>query len=259
MDNLRWILLAVGVLFLAALALWELLRKRDASARDDAPAVRREPGLDPADLPSEEGPVLRGHADLRRDPPLVMLDDVDAADAVPVGVATEVAVDRPRAFDLDIDIDIDVDDESAPSAVIHWPPLEQDRILWLRLLPRSGGRFAGRPVRQALVGRGLVLGPQDIFHWADREGRVLASVASLTRPGSFVLSEMDGQSYAGLNLFAVLPGPLPPRRALEELLDLARELAGRLGGDIQDDQGRPLDEALLAEMRAGLELGEDSV
>jgi FtsZ-interacting cell division protein ZipA len=252
MDNLRWILLGVGLLFLAALALWELLRKREAAGRDDGPVVRREPGLDPADLPSEDGPVLRGPADMRRDPPLVMLDDVDAADAVPVGVASEVAVDRPRAFDLDAEDDV-------TPAVIHWPPLEQDRILWLRLLPRNGGRFAGRPVRQALVGRGLVLGPQDIFHWADRDGRVLASVASLTRPGSFVLAEMDDQSYAGLNLFAVLPGPLPPRRSLEELLGLARELAGRLGGEIQDDQGRVLDEALLAEMRAGLEPGEGAV
>ncbi|MFM1887517.1 MAG: hypothetical protein RL026_2674 [Pseudomonadota bacterium] len=262
MDNLRWILLGAGLVFLAVLLVWELLRRRHAVQSREATPQRREPALDTVDLDDEVLRVGR-EGDLRRDPPVVRLEALDAGESpLRVAVHAEVAVDRPRAAlptAVPDEESVDELDEGAlgeveePPAVIHWPPLEQEQILWLRVLPRAeGGRFGGRPVRQALVGRGLVLGPQDIFHWVDRDGRVIASVASLTRPGGFVMSEMDNHSYAGLNLFSVLPGPLPERRTFEELLGLARDLAARLGGELFDDQGLPLDDARLAQLRGSL-------
>jgi FtsZ-interacting cell division protein ZipA len=51
---------------------------------------------------------------------------------------------------------------------------------------------------------------------------------------------MAGAAYAGVALFAVLPGPLPAQQAFEELLVTGRALAGRLGGNLQDERGGPL-------------------
>jgi len=262
MGELRWILLGLGALFLVGLALWEMRRPRHSARRADA--------LDPADGTSlRDAPVMRAGddgsfdlpdiraADLRRDPPLVVLDDMRASDAdESLQVALEVAVDRPGAAaapEAPITADAEpVSSTDAGPVAIQWPPAEQERILWLRVMPQPQARFSGRQLRQAVTSCGLVHGPQDIFHWADDTGRVIASVANLVRPGNFDPATLDAQHYPGLHLFSVLPGPLAPLQTFDELLGLARELAGRLQGVVQDERGEPLDAARLEALRDSL-------
>jgi cell division protein ZipA len=107
-------------------------------------------------------------------------------------------------------------------------------------------------MRQALNGCGLVHGPQDIFHWVDESGQVIASAANLLRPGSFDLATMDAQDFPGLHLFSVLPGPLDPLHAFDELLGLARDLATRLNGLVQDERGRTVDAQAVEALRQAL-------
>jgi hypothetical protein len=274
MGELRWILLGLGALFLAGLALWEMRRPRHSARRGDAldpadgTALRDAPVMRAGDEGAFDLPEIRA-ADLRRDPPIVVLDDMRASDAdESVHVAPEVAVDRPGAVaagavastagagmgtppEADRLADPPAEPQADPVA-IQWPPAVQTRILWLRVMPLAQGRFAGRQLRQAVTSCGLVLGPQDIFHWADDAGRVIASVANLVRPGNFDPATLDAQQYPGLHLFSVLPGPLAPLHTLEELLGLARELAGRLQGVVQDERGQPLDAARLEALRDSL-------
>jgi FtsZ-interacting cell division protein ZipA len=63
---------------------------------------------------------------------------------------------------------------------------------------------------------------------------------------------MDGLSYRGVAMFAVLPGPVAPSQALEQLLEAARGIAERLGGVLQDDRGAPLSVARIDQLRAEL-------
>jgi cell division protein ZipA len=133
--------------------------------------------------------------------------------------------------------------------VLGWPPESERIILALRLVPRSGERFLGVSVRQALVGEGFQHGEFSIFHKPLGDGRVILSIASLTRPGTFEPSTMDAASFAGLNLFTVLPGPLSGRESFERLLLVGRTLAQRLRGELLDQRGQPLDEARLEELR----------
>ena len=134
---------------------------------------------------------------------------------------------------------------------VEWPPDEMRRILALRLMA-SEERFSGRLLRLALAAEGFRLGRFEIFHLPDAHGCALVSVASLTRPGTFDLDAMDGQRYAGLNLFTVLPGSLPASEAFEALLGAALNLNERLQGEVQDERGEPLSEARLAELRQTL-------
>ena len=134
---------------------------------------------------------------------------------------------------------------------VEWPPDEMRRILALRLIA-SEERFSGRLLRLALAAEGFRLGRFEIFHLPDAHGCALVSVASLTRPGTFDLDAMDGQRYAGLNLFTVLPGSLPASEAFEALLGAALNLNERLQGEVQDERGEPLSEARLAELRQTL-------
>jgi cell division protein ZipA len=133
--------------------------------------------------------------------------------------------------------------------VLDWPPEAQRRIVALRVVPRPGERFNGSALRQALVGEGFIHGELDIYHKPIGDGRVVLSAASLTRPGTFDPRTIDGLLFGGLNLFAVLPGPLPPRETVERLCLAGRTLAQRLRGDTLDSRGQPLTEARVAEMR----------
>jgi cell division protein ZipA len=139
--------------------------------------------------------------------------------------------------------------ELPQTVVLDWPPEDQRRIVALRVVPRAGERFNGSALRQALVGEGFIHGELDIYHKPAGDGRALLSAASLTRPGTFDPKTIDGLLFAGLNLFAVLPGPLPPRDTVERLVLVGRTLAQRLRGETLDARGQALSDARVAELR----------
>ena len=141
----------------------------------------------------------------------------------------------------------------APQITLAWPAEGQRRIVTLRVVPRGEPRFAGRALRQAFSGCGFWHGPMDIFHLPDDQGRVLISAAALAQPGTFDPSIMDSQRFSGLNLFAVLPAPIPQREVFEELVHAARQLAERLGGLITDQHGEELTAERISRLRQSLE------
>jgi len=281
MSELRWTLLILGVVFIAALAWWERHRPRQASgdraaertaARQPAageptrtlPQMRARDPLAMHDLPAV--PVLEparldaGHPSPGKAPAEPVAPDsaatesaardaaaqaaalVDAVHAVPAGVALESLPSLPPA--------------AAPR--VDWPPDERRRIVAVRLVAPQPERFPGRSLRQALAAEGFVLGRFAIFHKPDEEQRAVLSAASLTRPGTFDVETMDSQHYGGLSLFAVLPGPKPPPQAFDELVVTARNLNERLCGILQDEQGSPLTAARIALLRERLSAGAAS-
>ena len=139
--------------------------------------------------------------------------------------------------------------EAPPASVIvEWPAADASQVLAVRVI--SGGeRFSGRAVRLALAAEGFMLGTFEIFHKPAADGRALLSIASLNKPGTFDPHSIDMQRFSGLNLFAVLPGPVPGPQAVEELLACAQVLAQRLRAVLQDEQGAPLNPARIAALR----------
>jgi FtsZ-interacting cell division protein ZipA len=67
---------------------------------------------------------------------------------------------------------------------------------------------------------------------------------------------MDSGLFLGLNLFAVLPGPLPGRDTVDKLLIAGHTLAQRLRGELRDARGEALTEARLTEMRREAAAGD---
>lgn len=139
----------------------------------------------------------------------------------------------------------------APAAalIVEWPPEAERQILTLRVTASNEERLAGRALRQALSALGFVYGRFGIFHQPGAHGHALISAASLSAPGVFDLSSMDFQRFAGLSMFVVLPGPLPPAEAFDHLLATARELAARLRAQVHDERGEPLDASRLEALR----------
>jgi len=140
-----------------------------------------------------------------------------------------------------------------PQLVLTWPKEDERRIVTLRVIPRREPRLAGRTLRQAFANAGFWHGPLDIYHLPDDQGRVVVSAAALAQPGTFDPSIMDSQRFSGLNLFAVLPGPLAERDAFDALVGAARALADRLDASIADQYGDELTAQRIQRLRQSLE------
>lgn len=268
MTELRWILLLLGSLFIVALAIWELRKTR--RARREAPEARPVP----REAPSEP---LRIHRE-----PTLTLPEIRTRDTSPELPVVEVPddsliglrIDGERIEEIERDQTpppapepIVPEPQSPPRAaaappplevpppaapVVEWPREEERQILAIRLAAIGPERLHGRVLRQALAAEGFVHGKFSIFHRAGPDSRALLSAASLTKPGTFDLESMDMQRFVGVNLFAVLPGPLPPLDTFDELLATARNLNERLNGALQDERGEPLTPMRIAGLRERL-------
>ena len=228
---------------------------------------RREPTLGMADMPIRERIP---------DPPLVDLESARSIDArggtipvvesVPMATETASAAVEPAAVAAGPTAagptaaepsgaeptaagSAAAGSDSSATPRVEWPSEEQRVIVSLRVVARNGERFTGASLRQALLGEGFVHGDMEIFHRAQGDGQVILSAASLTRPGSFDLATMDSGLYLGLNLFAVLPGPLAGKDTVDKLLTAGHTWARRLRGELLDGRGEALSEARLADMR----------
>lgn len=284
MTELRWWLLILGVAFFAALTVWELRRPRQAR-RGEAPpeATRaREPPLQLPEIHAVEPlagrslPLVELPEDTGTYPVLEAASVAATADTGPapdantavqtgageppaaVGQEADYLGEAPQAAPSEAEApaaaaeDVPVAPPAADSPFVDWPPDEERQVVALRLVAAQPERFAGRSIRQALAAEGFVLGRFDIFHKPDETQRAILSAASLTRPGTFDAETMDSQRFGGLSLFAVLPGPMSPPEAFEELVATARNLNDRLCGVLQDEAGSPLTPARIASLRERL-------
>ncbi len=277
MPELRIILLVAGAILIVGLLAWER-RKGRATVRPATPvpppeAIASPPPGPPATVPAAHAPTpLRAGREVTQDLPVIQLGDAVDIDlsfgakplepAVPLHIALSEDVEAVQ-FDGDgIGPAFERGAESAPwqapavarltaaDLVLDWPAEAERQILALRVVPRSVDRFTGRSVRQALVGEGFLHGPLEIFHLPREDGRVLVSAAGLTRPGTFRLDAMDAERYAGINVFAVLPGALPAEEIFDRLIEVARGLAARLNAELRDHRGEPLTTARVVALRA---------
>ncbi len=123
------------------------------------------------------------------------------------------------------------------------------RIVALRVVAPLPSRFEGTLLQEALRAEGFQFGRYEIFHRMDQAGRPLISLASLREPGTFDPATMAGAAYAGVALFAVLPGPLTAQQAFEQLFSTARALSAKLGGHMQDERGVPLTAQRVVRLR----------
>jgi cell division protein ZipA len=265
-EELRWILLAAGVVLIAGVYLWGLRSRRRSAPpeRERAPrqepppamrasppvAQRVEPGIEPASGSDHETRFPSAPATL----PVIEVDRDDVVLArsahtgrrepridagEPATMAAPAAPAAPRASQ-----------PAARPAAAAQPPEAPQKILALRITAPASSPFDGRSLHEAIAAAGLEFGRYKVFHRLHPAGEPVFSLASLKEPGTFDPETMDGMSFRGVAMFAVLPGPLAPVPAFEQMLEAARAIAERLGGALQDDRGAPLSIARIEQLRA---------
>jgi cell division protein ZipA len=112
-----------------------------------------------------------------------------------------------------------------------------DRVITLRLIPRGDDELSTERAVAALAGAGLKHGKYSIFHREGIEGEPAFSVASLTEPGTFDLSNLHETTIAGLSFFVVLPGVGDPVARFDAMVETARALSVELAADLHDERG----------------------
>lgn len=225
-STLRWILVIIGVVVIAAVWLFgnpSKKRKPKASRRAaDNPAKagksRREPTLDgsAADALSTE------------------LTDVDLASGdqgeLPIGASDAPPKSPPK-----------------PRRPAGPPP---DKIVSLFLLARDNHRVTGAELLQAAVSTGMEYGEMNIFHRLPEGSETpVFSMANAAKPGHFERDEWNTFETGGVVLFMTLPGPMPALDAWDSLLATARRMGEILNAELLDDERNPFTRQREAQAR----------
>jgi cell division protein ZipA len=274
-PELRWILLALGVLFCFGLWWWETRRGRQAA--DSRASLKPTEGLTETTLAREpqrpvaletpvSGELPSWNADVEEEPPAAeVLDveielesiplqvvDADARGPVSAGLGRiepifgdPTSVLSPGQVEPAAAVPVS---RAAPPPTPRPPPAE--KIITLRVAAPPLERFEGGMLVRALEAAGLEHGRMSIFHKITPEGTTLFSVASLVEPGTFDLETVSGRRFPGVSLFAVLSPDGDAGAVLEDMLAAARTLAASLHGIVQDERGTSLSPQRLAELRA---------
>jgi cell division protein ZipA len=200
--ELRWLLLGLGLVVVAGLYLYTRYQPRLQRGLD-AIRTRREPTVDAVLDSMVDGPDSSGPREMESAPPAEVPEPEDA----PAISASEAA-----------------------------------KVVTIRLMARERAGFPGEKLVLTMRELGLQHGEFGIFHHPagadDRDHDF--SVASLVEPGAFDLTRIRSNTYPGVSIFMMLPGPRDGVEIFDDMMETSRCLAKQLDGDLLDEQGSSL-------------------
>lgn len=226
-DQLRLILLGLGLLLILGIYLWDRLTRKPRSHARVANVERRTPQLG-ADV---DEPEVAGESGESWTP----------ADADPLQEQSweEMGADAEPELTGDLSFDAlggrDYLHETPDSAAL--PSL----ILQLNLV-RPAGKIGGEALAEAMAKVDMTAGDMAIYHRYDAQqsSQVLFSCASLVEPGSFPVDDMAAFHTPGVTLFTRLPGLRDGLAIFSDMLFTAERLAALLDAEVQDESHNPL-------------------
>lgn len=222
MDNLRWILLAAGILIVLGIYLYSRLQARLA-------APPRRPGARTAAYKTVPGQDEGIDRDTAVEEELARMGHLIAEEAPYV-------IEKPQR-------------EQPAESPASRPAGE---VFSIFVLAPSGVPFRGPVLLGALAAAGLEYGAMQIFHHHEQvDGKEfdLFSAANIKEPGTFDLSAMANFTTGGLVLFTQLPGPVEGVQAFDAMVAAARALAASLGGTVCDATRSVLTNQTIGHMR----------
>ena len=222
-STLRWVLIIVGVVIIAAIFLFgnpEKKRKPKASRKDDSAAPK-------------PGGKDRGPGAVRREPTMGGAPESGSAEEPAEGDQGELAIGAPQP--------------QAPRKPAGPPP---DNIVSLFLLARDNHVITGAELLQATLSAGMEFGDMNIFHrLPEGSEKPVFSLANAAKPGHFERDGWNTFETTGVALFMALPGPVNALDAWDSMLATARRIGEILHAELLDDQRNPFTRQREAQIR----------
>jgi len=126
-----------------------------------------------------------------------------------------------------------------------------DVLIGANIITQNGEAFAATKVRAMAEAAGMKLQPDGAFHYFNDEGADLFSLANLD-PTPFSAENIRQLSTHGITFLFDVPRVADGVRVFNQMLMLARQMATSLGGQVVDDNRRPLSDAGIARIKQQL-------
>lgn len=246
MDNLRWLLLLIGMALFGGIYYWEMSRRKG----------RRDPTQMPLEPMDDD---LLQDLEIERD----TLDEGEMRAALG---GLDIKGERLGGANANV-IGSDDLDRLAPKRVESSDDLKQtveatkrapreggeEVVIALNLLSAEGEAFSGANLRKAFDEVDMLFGEMRIFHHygvdRERSDYPVFSLANILEPGVFDPATMDEMVSPGVCLFLRLPGPVDGLVAFELMLNTAQRLAESLEGRLCDETRSALSRQTIARTR----------
>jgi cell division protein ZipA len=222
MENMRWILLLIGVLVVAGIYIAGRLQSRERNPRKRRRPVGR--------LRRKAEPDLSGN--LLED---FTVDELESMDHLHAGDAAAPAQENVAGM--------------RQNPVKTPAPY---KVFSVFVTAPTSVPFRGPVLLGAMAAAKLEFGDMQIFHrieLVDGREKVLFSAANIREPGTFDLSAMNDFTTEGLALFMQVPCAVDASRAFDAMIESARILADNLDGHVCDARRSALTQQTILHMR----------
>lgn len=237
MTELQWALLVLGAV--AVIAIYLYSRRDSRVLKDWAPPTASDSPLKPKPPTREQMEMFQGTGQFDE---LGVSKPRPASNAAPrrepaLNAPAPAPTPKPAAEPV----------KPKPAA-----PKPEEKFITLLIAEREGTSIFGPKLHEALRKQGLEYGARQIYH-RHEQGMVLFSVASLIKPGTLDPAEAKDFSTPGLSVFLVLPGPVKPVAAFDDMLSITRALAASLNAEVFDARRQPLTDDAARALRNEVE------
>lgn len=215
MNELRWILLLLGLVIIAGIYFWDTRARAKRLGRKHR--YSDDESLELSSMPREADNDLLDYTETLSDRPWPEQDEDQATDVEGAQAGRERA---PYTYSSD------------------------GHIIVLYLIAPSDQPYSGNAIHSAAGSVGMRFGDMGVYHYfgvgSMRSPRSLFCLADMLEPGSFDLKEMENFETSGVVLFMQLPPAGFKRVAFDLMLNTAQRLLKHLHGELLDDYRRPL-------------------
>jgi cell division protein ZipA len=149
-----------------------------------------------------------------------------------------------------------IDDEKINRAVQASTTI-QPLVLVIHIISCHSRLMQGDAIESALKAAGMVPGEMQLFHLYEKpqmpgmrmHQQRIFSVANISEPGFFDFAHMADLKTPGISLIMQLPGPVEGLFAFERFYNVAKKLAGKLGGELYDVEKNKITKQTLNAMK----------
>ena len=247
MDELRWILLGLGVALIVAVYFWGRYKNQSSVTLHETPTET--PSFSAMEDDDNDrwvdgvGPVRVLINDAADDSPGMFVADsetgADAADSTNQSVSDDsLVVSEPEPADAD---------KSTPDKPAEQPVV--DDVVSLFLVVAKDKVIKGEQIYSACLGNNLQYGEMKIFHRINDDGETVFSLSDMMKPGWFDIEQINNHQTRGVSLFAQLSMVTDPAGVLDDMLLCAHSVANLLGAQLCGQDRMLLNESTVKLMR----------
>ena len=232
MDNLRLILILLGLIILAAIVL--LHRPAGETSRNHARWLksRREPHLGDDDSSDEPRPPVEPRLSESRTS------------------AANLAAGLASARIISNDEDVKTTDSMPAQPEQPYRKGAPEKIVTIYVQRKDSRRINGTELKDAADKAGLDFGEMNIFHRLQEGAKYpVFSMANLTAPGYFDPANWASFDTPGVTFFMTLPAPVSALDAWDAMLATARRMAELLDAEVLDDNRCLVTRQRIAQVR----------